>query len=83
MRSFSKIPKGRTPEVILLNDLNRAGRLIANHLFLCYSFVISCLHEFLLFSQAVDVKPGLFRTNQTWFAVNGSTISKNEFNEVY
>ena len=69
--------------VILLNDPNRAGHLKANHLFLCYSFVISCLREFLLFSQAVDVKPGLFRTNQTWFDVNGGTISKNEFNEVY
>ena len=35
----------------LLNDPDRVGRLIANHLFLCYSFVISCLS----------------RTNQTWF----------------
>ena len=31
---------------ILLNDPNQAGRLIANHLFLYYSFVISCLCEF-------------------------------------
>ena len=69
--------KALRPEGILLNDPNRAGRLIANHLFLCYSFVISCLCEFRLFSQAVDVKPGLFRTNQTWFDVNGGTISKN------
>ena len=53
----------------LLNDPNQAGRLIANHLFLCYYFVISCLREFLLFSRAVDVNPGLFRTNQTWFDV--------------
>ena len=81
--SFSKISKDRRPKGILLNDQNRAGRLIANHLFLCYSFVISCLREFRLFSQAVDVKPGMFRTNQTWFDVNGGTISKNEFNEVY
>ena len=72
--SFSKIPLGRRPEGILLNDPNQAGRLIANHLFLCYSFVISCLRKFRLFSQAVDVKPGLFRTNQTWFDVNGGTV---------
>ena len=31
-----------------------AGRLIANHLFLCYSFVISCLREFRLFSQLAN-----------------------------
>ena len=48
----------------LLNDPDRVGRLIANHLFLCYSFVISCLS----------------RTNQTWFDVNGGTLNKNEFN---
>ena len=28
--SFSKIPKGRRPEEILLNDPSRAGGLIAN-----------------------------------------------------
>ena len=77
--SFSKISKGRRPEGLLLNDQNQAGRLIANRLFLCYYFVISCLREFLLFSKAVDVSPGMFRTNQTWFDVNGGTISKNEF----
>ena len=55
----------------LLNDPNRAGRFIANFAW------------FLLFSHAVDVNPGMFRTNQTWFDVNGGTISKNEFNEVY
>ena len=66
-----------------VNGPNRAGRLITNHLFSFYSFVISCLREFLLFSKAVDVNPGLFRTNQTWFDISGGTISKNEFNEVY
>ena len=81
--SFSKIPERRKPEGILLNGPYRAGRLIAYHLFICYSFVISCLREFRLFSKAVDVNPGLFRTNQTWFDVNGGTISKSEFNEVY
>ena len=39
------------------------------------------MREFLLFSQAVDVKPGLFRTNQTWFDVNG--VVKVNFNDVY
>ena len=64
-----------------------------------FSF-ISCLHEFLLFSQvysqliylikfiftnrtSIDVKPGLISSKQTWFDVNGGTISINEFNEVY
>ena len=64
---------------MLLNDLNQSGHLIADHLFLCYSFVILCLREFLLFSQVLDVKPGLIRTNQTWFDVKEGTISKNEF----
>ena len=62
--------------IFLLNGPNRAGRLIANHLFICYSFVISCLRELLLFSKAVDVNPGLFD-------INGGAISKSEFNEVY
>ena len=31
--------------------------------------------------MAVDIIPGLLRTNQTWFDVNGGTISKNEFIE--
>ena len=39
---------------ILLNNPYRAGRLIANHLFLCCSFVISCLREFHLFSQVIN-----------------------------
>ena len=34
--------------------------------------------NFFLFSQAVDVKPGLIRTNGL-IDVNGGTISKNEF----
>ena len=53
---------------ILLNDPNQAGRLIANHLLL--------YREFILFSKAVHVNPGLFRTNQAWLDVNGGTISK-------
>ena len=68
---------------ILLNGPNRAGRLIANHLFICYSFVISCLREFLSFSKAVDVNPGLFGTGRAWFDVGGGAISKSEFGEVY
>ena len=41
--------------------------------------IITCLREFLFFSLAVHVKAVLFKTNQTWFDVNGDTISKNEF----
>ena len=79
--SFSKIPWGNFTK---RPESSGTFTIIANHLYLCYSFVIiSCLREFLLFLKAVDVNPGLFRTNQTWFDINGGMISKNEFNEVY
>ena len=51
-------------------------RVIYNFTKWPYSFVISCLREFLLFSKAVNVNPGLFRTNQTWFDINGGTIRR-------
>ena len=64
--------------------LGSSGRLIANHLFIIYSFVISCFREFLLFSKAVDVNPGLFGTGRAWFDVGArGAISKSEFGEVY
>ena len=79
--------KALRPEGILLNDPNRAGRLIANHLFLCYSFVISCLREFLLFSQVYSQLIYLIKfifTNRTSVDVKpAGPISKDEFNEVY
>ena len=49
--------------------------------------VISCLREFLLYSQVYSQLIYLIKfifTNRTCrFDVNGGTISKNEFNEVY
>ena len=31
----------------------------------------------------LDVKAGLISSNQTWFDVNGGTIVKMNFNEIY
>ena len=48
-----------------------------------YSQLIYLIKFIFTNRTSIHVKPGLFRTNQTWFDVNGGTISKNEFNEVY
>ena len=77
--SFSKIPEGRRPKEILLNDPNRVGVLIANApkfhgITLQYHVCQNSTN-----TTSGDVKPGRISPNTTRFEVTGGSISANEF----